>query len=55
MALHMATSYKPQATQMNEELLMESSLNLTLTQHTHDENPKPQEVRIRLKVEPPRT
>jgi hypothetical protein len=37
----MATSYEPQATQMNEEPTLESSLDLTLTQHPRDEEPEP--------------
>jgi hypothetical protein len=41
MALHTITSYGPQAAQMNEEPPLESSLNLTLTQHPHDENLEP--------------
>jgi hypothetical protein len=49
----MATSYKPQATQMNEELLPESSLDFTLKQHPHDENPEPRKVCAYLEVEPP--
>jgi hypothetical protein len=40
MALHMATFYRPQTTQVNEEPTPESSLNLTLTQHPYDEDPK---------------
>jgi hypothetical protein len=41
MASRMATSYRPETTQMNKELTLESSLDLTLTQHPRDENPKP--------------
>jgi hypothetical protein len=41
MASHMATSYGPQATQMNEEPAPESFLDLTLTQHPRDENLAP--------------
>jgi uncharacterized membrane protein len=52
-ALHMAMSYSLQAAQMNEELPLDSSLELTLTQHPHDENHEPQEVRIHFEVEPP--
>jgi hypothetical protein len=48
------TSYRPQAAQVNEELLSESSLDLTLTQHLRNEELKPREVRARLEVEPPR-
>jgi hypothetical protein len=50
----MVTSYGPQAAQANEELPLESSLDLTLTQHLCDEELEPREVRARLKVEPPR-
>ncbi len=50
----MVTSYEPQATQANEELPPESSLDLTLTQHHRDEEPEPREVRARLEVKPPR-
>jgi hypothetical protein len=53
MALRMATSYEPQAVQVNEELTLESSLDLTLTQHPRDEDPAPQKVRARLEVDPP--
>jgi hypothetical protein len=52
MVLRMATSYGPQVTQVNEEPAMESSLNLTLTQHPCDEDPKPREVRAHLEVDP---
>jgi len=48
----MVTSYGPQAAQANEEPPLESSLDLTLTQHPHDEKPEPREVRTRLEVEP---
>jgi hypothetical protein len=54
MASRMVTSYGPQAAQANEELPLESSLNLTLMQHPRDEEPKPREVRARLEVDPPR-
>jgi hypothetical protein len=37
----MATSYGPQIAQMNEELPLKSSLNLTLTQHPRDVDPEP--------------
>jgi uncharacterized membrane protein len=40
MALCMATSYGPQAAQMNEESAPESSLDLMLTQHPRDEEPE---------------
>jgi hypothetical protein len=53
MVSHMTMSYKPQATQVNEKLPRESSLNLTLTQHPRDEDLEPQEVCPRLEVEPP--
>jgi hypothetical protein len=52
MALHMAMSYWPQATQVNEELPLESILNLTLTQHPRDEDPELREVHACLEVEP---
>jgi hypothetical protein len=55
MAWRMVTSYGPQTAQANEELPLESSLDLTLTQHPCDEEPKPREMHIRLEVEPPRT
>jgi hypothetical protein len=38
---------------MNEEPILESSLDLVLTQHLHDEDPNPREVRARLEVNPP--
>jgi hypothetical protein len=41
MVLHMTTSYELQDTQMNEESLQKSSLDLTLTYNPCDENPKP--------------
>jgi hypothetical protein len=37
---------------MNEELPLESTLDLTLTQHPCDENPDPREVCRHLEVEP---
>jgi hypothetical protein len=52
MASHMATSYGPQATQVNEKSALKSSLNLMLTQHLHDENPAPREVRVHLEIDP---
>jgi hypothetical protein len=39
MASCMATFYRPQATQVNEELALKSALDLTLTQHPRDEDP----------------
>jgi hypothetical protein len=54
MASRMATSYGPQAAQVNEEPQPESSLDLTLTQHPRDEEPEPREVRAYLEVKPPR-
>ncbi len=39
---------------MNEELALETSLDLMLTQHPRDEDLKSQEVHVHLKVEPPR-
>jgi hypothetical protein len=53
MVSRMATSYGPQATQMNEELSLESSLDLTLTQHPCDEDPELWEVCVRLEINPP--
>jgi hypothetical protein len=41
MVLGMATFYGPQVTQVNEKPPLESSLDLTLTQHPRDEDPKP--------------
>jgi hypothetical protein len=52
MASRMVSSYGPQVTQVNEEPPLESSLDLTLTQHLRDEEPEPREVRVRLEVEP---
>jgi hypothetical protein len=54
MVLRMATFYRLVVAQVNEEPPLKSSLDLTLTQHPRDEDPKLGEVRIRLKVEPPR-
>ncbi len=53
MASCMVTSYGPQVAQANEELLTESSLDLTLMQHLRDEEPKPRKVCTCLEVEPP--
>jgi hypothetical protein len=39
---------------VNEELALEASLNLTLTQCFRDEDPKPREVHACFEVEPPR-
>jgi hypothetical protein len=50
----MVTSYKPQATQVNEGLLLKTFLDLTLMQHPRDEEPELWEVRVCLEVEPPR-
>jgi hypothetical protein len=52
MALCMATFYRPQAAQVNEESPPESSLDLTLMQHFHDEDLEPREVHACLEVEP---
>jgi hypothetical protein len=41
MVLHMAMFYGPQVAQMNEEPTLESSLDLTLTQHPCDDDPTP--------------
>jgi hypothetical protein len=53
MASCMVTSYELQAAQVNEERTLESSLDLTLTQHPRDENPKLREVHARFEVHPP--
>jgi hypothetical protein len=39
---------------VNEELTLELSLGLTLTQHPRDENPELRKVHARLEVDPPR-
>jgi hypothetical protein len=49
----MVTSNRPQVAQANEELPLESSLDLTLMQYPCDEEPEIHEVRTRLEVEPP--
>jgi hypothetical protein len=54
MASRTITSYGLQAAQVNEEPPLQSSLDLTLTQHPRDEEPEPRKVRARLEVEPPR-
>jgi hypothetical protein len=41
MASCITTFYRVQTAQMNEELVPESFLNLTLTQHFRDEDPEP--------------
>ncbi len=55
MASRMATSYEPQAMQVNEEPTPESSLDLTLMQHLRDEIPAPRKVCTHLEVDPLRT
>jgi hypothetical protein len=50
----MVTSYRLQVAQTNEEPPSESSLDLTLMQHSRDKEPEPREVRACLEVEPPR-
>jgi len=40
---------------MNEEPVLESSLNLALTQHLHDEHPNLRNVCARLEIDPPQT
>jgi len=55
MVLGMATFYGPQVTQVNEKPPLESSLDLTLTQHPRDEDPKPWKVHAHLEIEPPWT
>jgi len=49
----MATSYKPQAAQVNEEVASKSSLYLTLMQDFCDENLKSWKVSVRLEIDPP--
>jgi hypothetical protein len=41
MVLCIAMYYGPQAAQVNEESVLESFLDLTLTQHPRDENLEP--------------
>ncbi len=48
----MVTSYGPQVARVNEELSLESFLDLTLTQHPCDEDLEPREVCTCLEVEP---
>jgi hypothetical protein len=55
MVLRMATSYRPQVAQVNEESALESFLDLMLSQHPYDEDPEPREVHAHLEVDPPRT
>jgi hypothetical protein len=50
----MATFYRLQTAQVNEEPTLESFLDLMLLQHPHDENPESREVHARFKVDPPR-
>jgi hypothetical protein len=52
MALLMAMSYEPQASQVNEELPPKSSLNLTLTHHPCDEDPSFKRCAVVLKLNP---
>jgi hypothetical protein len=52
MALHMAMFYEPQAVQVNEKSTLESSLDLTLTQHPCDEDPELRKVHARLETNP---
>jgi hypothetical protein len=54
MVSRMVTFYRPQVAKANEELTVESSLDLTLMWHPHDEEPEIQEVHVHLEVEPPR-
>jgi hypothetical protein len=51
----MVTSYGLQVAQANEKPHLESSLDLTLTQHPCDEEPEPREVCAHLEVEPAKT
>jgi len=52
MVSRMTPSYGPQVAQMNEESALESSLDLTLTQHPRDEDFKLREVRACFEVDP---
>ncbi len=54
MASRMVTSYELQTAQANEKLLLESFLDLTLTQYPRDEEPELREMHACLEVEPPR-
>jgi hypothetical protein len=51
MASHIATSYRPQAIQVNEKSAPESSLHVTLTQHPRDEDPQLREVCVCLEID----
>jgi hypothetical protein len=51
----MATFYEPQATQVNEKPLLESFLDLTLTQHPHDEDLESRKLHAYFEIEPFRT
>ncbi len=53
MALCMATSYGPQAAQINEKPTSKSSLDLTLMQHPCEEDPTSREMHVCLEVNPP--
>ncbi len=55
MASRMGTFYEPQATQVNEKPLLESFLDLTLTQHPRDEDLESREVHACFEIEPFRT
>jgi hypothetical protein len=46
----MGTSYGPQVVQANEELALELSLDLTLTQHPRDEEPELRKVCVHFEV-----
>ncbi len=46
MASHMATSYGPQTAQVNEESVLETSLDLTLMQRPRDEDLNFESVRL---------
>ncbi len=52
MVSRMATSYRPQVVQVNEELAQESTLDLMLTQDPHDENPNRKRCALVLKSIP---
>jgi hypothetical protein len=52
MVSHTAMFYGPQVAQVNEELFLESFLDLILTQHPRDEDLEPQKVRAHFEIEP---
>ncbi len=53
MASCMTTFYGPQVTEVKEELVSKSSLDLSLMQHPRDEDPKSREVCAHFEIDPP--